>query len=275
MIRKSCWAVFLSGKTHNTAKISITADWQMDSMNALHTLQSCVATIFDADGCDADVPLARIHVMGANRLLNQTLVLTLKKTFGAICTYGNGLDLERAVDPQAEKPAILLVDCLTWDLPTVTDRINSHMGSSPIELAIVLFNVDAKDKHVEKLGPPIVHGIFYHDDTRAHFLEGMAAIMNGQHWFTRCDKKRLSKVDQLDQATESTQGQVVPISELQILSRREIEILKCIADGMSNTSIADELKISPHTVKTHVYNIFKKIKVPNRLQAALWYTSHL
>jgi DNA-binding CsgD family transcriptional regulator len=48
-----------------------------------------------------------------------------------------------------------------------------------------------------------------------------------------------------------------------------------ISVGAKNEEIADKLFISPNTVKTHIYNIFKKIDVPNRLQAALWAAKHL
>jgi len=59
------------------------------------------------------------------------------------------------------------------------------------------------------------------------------------------------------------------------LTPREMEILAMVAAGAKNEAIADKLCISPHTVKTHVYNIFKKIDVPNRLQAALWAAKNL
>jgi len=48
-----------------------------------------------------------------------------------------------------------------------------------------------------------------------------------------------------------------------------------VAVGAKNEEIADELFISPNTVRTHIYNIFKKINVPNRLQAALWAAKNL
>lgn len=59
------------------------------------------------------------------------------------------------------------------------------------------------------------------------------------------------------------------------LTSREKEILTRIASGASNREIADALFISHHTVKTHIYNIYKKIKVPNRFQAALWIAENL
>ena len=59
------------------------------------------------------------------------------------------------------------------------------------------------------------------------------------------------------------------------LTPREREILDLIASGFSNQQIADTLFISPHTVKTHLHNIFKKINVKRRLQAALWAAENL
>ena len=48
-----------------------------------------------------------------------------------------------------------------------------------------------------------------------------------------------------------------------------------VAEGEMNTEIAQKLYISRHTVKSHLYNIYKKIKVTNRLEAALWANKNL
>ncbi len=60
-----------------------------------------------------------------------------------------------------------------------------------------------------------------------------------------------------------------------VLTQRELEILTMVISGSKNEDIANHLCICAHTVKTHIYNIFKKINVPNRLQAALWAAKNL
>lgn len=54
------------------------------------------------------------------------------------------------------------------------------------------------------------------------------------------------------------------------LTKREIEVLKLLARGLFNKEIAYELQISERTVKNHVSNIFKKIQVSDRTQAAVF-----
>lgn len=58
------------------------------------------------------------------------------------------------------------------------------------------------------------------------------------------------------------------------LTRREIEVLKLLAEGLFNKEIAYTLDISEKTVKNHVSNIFKKINVSDRTQAAVYAIKH-
>lgn len=58
------------------------------------------------------------------------------------------------------------------------------------------------------------------------------------------------------------------------LTRREIEVLKLLAEGLFNKEIAYTLSISEKTVKNHVSNIFKKINVSDRTQAAVYAIKH-
>jgi len=54
------------------------------------------------------------------------------------------------------------------------------------------------------------------------------------------------------------------------LTERELDVLKCIARGMSGAQIAKKLEISEWTVRTHTRNILEKLHLANRVQAALY-----
>jgi DNA-binding NarL/FixJ family response regulator len=59
------------------------------------------------------------------------------------------------------------------------------------------------------------------------------------------------------------------------LSTREEEVLRLVADGLTNKAIARKLTISERTVKAHLTNIFGRLGVTDRTQAALWARDHL
>ena len=59
-------------------------------------------------------------------------------------------------------------------------------------------------------------------------------------------------------------------AKLESLTKRELDVLKNLAVGMYNKEIATKLNISERTVKNHVSNIFKKIEVVDRTQAAVF-----
>ncbi len=60
------------------------------------------------------------------------------------------------------------------------------------------------------------------------------------------------------------------LDKIKLLTKRELEVLKNIAFGNSNREIATSLRISERTVKNHIFNIFKKIEVSDRTQAAVF-----
>ena len=58
------------------------------------------------------------------------------------------------------------------------------------------------------------------------------------------------------------------------LSERELEVLRCVAQGLPNKLIARSLGISEKTVKAHLTRIYQQIGVTDRTQAALWAREH-
>ena len=59
------------------------------------------------------------------------------------------------------------------------------------------------------------------------------------------------------------------------LSERELDVLRCVAEGLPNKLIARQLGISEKTVKAHLTHVYEQIGVTDRTQAALWAKEHL
>ena len=62
---------------------------------------------------------------------------------------------------------------------------------------------------------------------------------------------------------------------LNLLSKREEEVVRQVAEGLSNHDIAQQLHLSDHTVKNHLFHIFDKLGVSNRVELVLYAVSHL
>ncbi|MEY3370197.1 MAG: hypothetical protein RLZZ361_867 [Cyanobacteriota bacterium] len=63
-------------------------------------------------------------------------------------------------------------------------------------------------------------------------------------------------------------------ANLELLTEREAEVLKYLCDGLNYKKVAQKLFISESTVKTHINNVFTKLKVNDRTQAVLYALKH-
>jgi len=132
---------------------------------------------------------------------------------------------------------------------------------------IVLVNVEPGLGIEEKFVWKGIRGFFYEHDPMDMLLKGILAVLKGELWLSReIASKCILEGKGQDQSSQESRT---------ILTPRQVEILALVAVGASNEDIADRLCISRHTVKTHLYKIFKKIDVPNRLQGALWAAKNL
>lgn len=204
----------------------------------------------------------RIHIHGPSPMQNRLLAQFLDKHIHP------PVGISAGSESAPEEGAILLRDCLNFDLKELEAYIERAAAGGSVRGRQILFNV-APGSGIE---PQALNagftGVFYTSDPLDMMARGIRAILAGDLWFSR-------QAFSMCIAERCTTQTAVRRKGTGNLSPREIEVLGLLSMGASNEKIAEKCCISPATVKTHLYHIYKKIEARNRLQAVLWATHNL
>jgi LuxR family transcriptional regulator, positive regulator of biofilm formation len=210
-----------------------------------------------------------LHIVGRNALLNRLLQAYLETEMPFPCT----IDAQTTWNPEnGEKHRgahMVLFDCHGLASGDLWTKLGFNGLIDPASVPVVLFNIcDEPDIGFEKRAiEKQVRGVFYHTEPLHLLPKGIVKILDGEIWFSRKTTScLLMEQQQIKSRTEAAEA---------MLTLREKEILIAIAAGAGNIDIAQELRISLHTVKSHIYNIYKKLEVRNRLEATLWVARYL
>jgi len=209
-----------------------------------------------------------IYIIGPQRFQNELMVSFLTRETAATCLAGGDVrQISAVADNKTNQPILILLDYTENDLDTYLVEAAASDNKLLSRHYVALYNVApglGVEKKALKKG---IRGFFYKQDPPELLLKGVSALFNEELWVSR---EIMTKT-----ILENRDKDIITRKDQTTLTPREIEILSFIAAGAKNEHIAEELFISPNTVKTHIYNIFKKINVPNRLQAALWAAKNL
>jgi len=209
-----------------------------------------------------------IYIVSPSRMQNELTASFLQQKIGARCLAVENLRDIPVLDDESIEPArLVLLDCLEKDPESLLLELEFFEKRVLSRNLVLLFNVSPSLRIEEKAVMRGVRGFFYTEDTLERFQKGIRAVLEGELWISREIMTRFILEDRRPRRFFKTTSSV--------LTRREIEILTMTASGATNTEIANELYISRHTVKSHLYNIYKKIEVSSRLQAALWAEENL
>jgi len=202
----------------------------------------------DADLTHRDCSPPTVTLLTSNELLglffshflgeHAKLQVSLGKLEGA--TKAADLYLVDAGNSEAEQLSSLL-DQLDEQAPVALVNISPEQAEQLV------------DKH------PGIRGVFYSHATRDHLLDGIRTLLDGGDWLPRVLTERLlGQWRRMRQMAGSKPS----------LTLREREILSLAGKGLSNAEIAEQLCLSPHTIKSHIHNLLRKIGASNRAEAA-------
>lgn len=218
---------------------------------------------------DDSTPRAFLNIIGRNMLQNELLLSFLKKETGIDGKCFFSLEsMTPADENEPVVPQMLLLDCKSINRENLWANIRAMNRSCYCRWFFILFNVESGWEIEESAITNGIQGILYNNETIHSILKGIDAVLKGELWYSRKTFKKIFM-----EKRSSTRFLLDPAASL--LTDREKQVLSRISSGYTSKEIAADLEISLHTVKTHIYNIYKKIDVNDRLQASLWVSKYL
>lgn len=139
-------------------------------------------------------------------------------------------------------------------------QATSHIRRELPRTSVVMLTASELDEHVYEAVRLGAAGYLLKSLDAAELFDLLDGVSRGEAAMTRAMAVRVLK----NVARQAAH----PVTDGDALTEREIDVLRLVAQGMSNPQIAEHLNITVNTVKVHLRNILDKLQVENRTQAA-------
>ena len=202
-----------------------------------------------------------IKVMLADdHILMREGIRQLLELDGSIEVIGEASDGEECLQKlEKVKPDVLLLDI---NMPKLNGiEVLEEIKRKKINVKVLILTVHNEVDYLIRAVDIGVDGYILKDSESAELKKAIMTVMDGESYI---QPKLIPMLNKRLITRDSDK------EKLESLTGREKEVLIEVANGMFNKEIATSLHISERTVKNHISNIFKKIDVSDRTQAAVF-----
>jgi len=222
----------------------------------------------DAEGPGGTSPEAddaiRVMICDDHALFRRGLMMVLESEEG-VEVVGEAEDGEESIRKAAElAPDVILMDVR---MPRVSGIEATRAIADVVPTArILMLTVSDEEDDLYEAIKAGANGYLLKEISIEEVASAIRAVVSGQSLISpSMASKLLNEFTSL--AKKAEERQAVPAPRL---TERELEVLKLVAEGMSNREIAGELYISENTVKNHVRNILEKLHLHTRMEAVVY-----
>lgn len=184
-------------------------------------------------------------------------LLELEGDFKVVAEAADGVECISKLEEVT--PDVLLLDI---NMPNMNGlEVLQKMKEKRIKVKVLVLTIHSEVEYLLKAVDIGVNGYLLKDSESAELKKAINTVVNGENYI------QPSLIPVLNAKMIDRDKDIVKIESL---TKRELEVLKNLSYGMYNKEIAEKLDISERTVKNHISNIFKKIEVTDRTQAAVF-----
>jgi DNA-binding NarL/FixJ family response regulator len=205
-------------------------------------------------------PSIRVAVVDDHPLFREGVAHTLERS-NLLSIVGQGETADDAIRiAETESPDIMLLDVsMPGSGLAAADTISRNWPN----VKIVMLTVSESEDHVQQALASGARGYILKGTSSTELVDTLRLIARGEHYVTPTlaarvlvTAQRVAKVPAKEEAFPD-------------LTRREEQILDRVANGLTNREIAKSLEIGEKTVKHYMTSIMQKLRVRNRVEAAL------
>ena len=199
-------------------------------------------------------------MLADDHLLMREGIRNLLEFDGTIKVVEEASDGEECIEKiKVSEPEVLLLDI---NMPKKNGiEVLKIIKDEKIDVKVLILTVHNEIEYLIKAVDIGVDGYILKDSESSELKKAIRAVNNGENYI------QPKLIPALNNKLVSRD---IDKDKIDSLTGREIEVLIQVANGMFNKEIANTLNISERTVKNHISNIFKKIEVSDRTQAAVF-----
>lgn len=209
----------------------------------------------------------RIRVLAADstRMSSQLLAESLAqdRQFEVTGIEPKGASILEAV--AQKRPHVVLVSAALEESASLGFDLSRQIRASHPQTRVVLLMDTSNPAAVVEAFRCGAQGIFSRTESSKTLAKCISSVHQGQVWANSAELRYL-----LDALRESEPMRLLDSRGEAILSKREQEVVACVAEGLSNREIAGRLKLTEHTVKNYLFRIFDKLGVSSRVEVVLY-----
>jgi DNA-binding NarL/FixJ family response regulator len=168
----------------------------------------------------------------------------------------------------AYNPDVALITEELQDGPQAGIKVLQKTRDSHRTSAVMLLQ-SSKPERVVSAFRDGARGIFYRSHSLKSLSKCIQTVYRGQIWASNEDLEHL-----ISALTYLKPIQINNSDGMPLLTRREEDVVRLVADGLKNREIALKLRVKEHSVRNYLYRIFEKLGVSSRVELILYAFSH-
>jgi two-component system, NarL family, nitrate/nitrite response regulator NarL len=203
----------------------------------------------------------RVLVADDNRIHTQLLADALRRD-GQLEVIGSLSRSDEIIEAaNLHKFDVVVISANLDEEPLRGFEVLRHLRTSNPEIRAVMLLESSKREIILRAFHAGARGIFSRHESVETLSKCVRSVHHGQIW---------ANSQQMSYAVEALASapivRAIDANGLNLLSKREMEVVRCLAEGLTNREIAERLGLSQHTIKNYLFRMFDKLGVSSRVE---------